>query len=104
MHLFERLGRGARSNVLSATVLIQSYGLPLGTFIELRKEEWSRAEGSYDRHGAEWEPTDRADLASPEPRADAIRHWLKRLLRDSGIRGHEAEIDDLPVPELPAAH
>jgi hypothetical protein len=101
MHLFERLSRGAGSTVLSATVVAQSYGLPLGAFVELQKDGWSRAEGSHDRHGAEWEPTDHADLASPERRADAIREWLKKLVRDSGIRGHEAEIEALPTPELP---
>jgi len=101
MHLFERLGRGAGSNVLSATVVAQSYGLPFGAFVELQRDGWSRAEGSQDRHGAEWEPTDHADLVSPERRAAAIRGWLKKLLRDSGIRGHEAEIEALPTPELP---
>ena len=103
-HLFERLSRGAGSNVLSATVVAQSYGLPLGTFVELHKDGWSRAEGSHDRHGAEWEPTEHAEIASSDRRAHAIREWLKKLLRDSGIRGHEAEIEAMPAPGLPTLH
>ena len=43
---FDRLNRGAGSDVLSATVLMQGHGLPLGAFVELQKAGWSRAEGS----------------------------------------------------------
>ena len=99
--LFERLSRGADSTVLSTTTLVQSYGLALGGFVKLEQDGWGRAEGSHDRQGGEWEPTDCPDLLSPERRADSLRVWFKKLLRDSGIRGHDAEIDAMPVPQLP---
>jgi hypothetical protein len=100
--LFQRLNRGASSRVMSATVLVQSYGLPLGGFVKLEQDGWSRAEGSHDRQGAEWEPGEYCDLVSPERRAATLRAWFKKLLRDSGIRGHEAEIDAVPTPDLPS--
>jgi hypothetical protein len=99
--LFQRLSRGVDSEVLSATVLVQSYGAPLGAFVKLDQGGWSRAEGSYDRQGGEWELTDYRELVTPDDRAASLRTWFKKLLRDSGIRGHEASIDAMPPPNLP---
>src|SRR5581483_11060972 len=99
--LFQRLSGGVDSTVLSTTTLVQSYGLALGGFVQLEQDGWRRAEGSYDRQGGEWEPRDFPDLLSPERRADSLRVWFKRLLRDSGIRGHDAAIGAMAVPQLP---
>ena len=99
--LFAGLSRGADSSVLATTTLVQSYGQALGGFVKLEQDGWRRAEGSHDRQGCEWEPTGYPDLLSPERRADSLRVWFKKLLRDSGIRGHDAEIDAMPVPQLP---
>jgi hypothetical protein len=99
--LFERLSWGADSTVLSTTTLVQSYGLALGGFVKLEQDGWRRAEGSHDRQGGEWEPVNYQDLLSSERRADSLRVWFKKLLRDSGIRGHDAEIDAMAVSQLP---
>ena len=95
---FDQLGPGANSAVLGAALMLQSYGLPLGASVELDKAGWSRVEGSRDRIGGEWEPSDYAELATPDGRGVALRAWLKRLLRDSGIRGHEKDVDAMQVP------
>jgi hypothetical protein len=99
--LFPRLSRGADSDVLSAIVLVQSYGRSLGGFVKLEHDGWTRTEGSHDRQGGEWEPIDYAELVSPDRRAESLRAWFKKLLRESGIRGHEADIDGMPTPVLP---
>jgi hypothetical protein len=98
--LFRLLSRGARSDVLGVSVLLQSYGATLGRFVELDNDGWSRTEGSYEQGGGEWELRDYHELVSPHARAASLRRWLKKLFRDSGIRGHDASVDSMSLPAV----
>jgi hypothetical protein len=99
--LFEQLNHGSEFEILSTTQLLQTYSWTLGRFVRLDQEGWTRSEGSHERHGAGWEPADLQELRSSPQRAASLRVWLKKLLRDSGIRGHDSVIDSLVAAQLP---
>lgn len=88
------------NELLSVAFVAIANGLRFSDFVSLDRAHWRRAEGAYDPLGGEWEPNDYSDIEGTEQRADLIRGWIKKLLRDAGIRGHEDDIDRFPLPAL----
>jgi len=96
--MFTRFNQRPDWELLAAAVLVSSTAGMLGDFVDLHEDGWGRAEGALDRQGAEWLPESYSEIETPEQRAATVRDWIKKLLRDSGIRGHELDIDAMPVP------
>ncbi len=73
----------------------------LGDYVPLERAAWQRAEGTRDVLGGDWSPESYDEIASPERRSALVRSWIKQLLRNSGFRGHEGDIDRMPQPDRP---
>ena len=78
--------------------VVATTGAYLGDFVPLMRSGWQRIEDAHDPPGAELGFEDYGDTESPEQRAAVVRGWLKTLLLDAGISGHESSIDSLPTP------
>lgn len=94
-----------RYELLSFAVIITPTGATFNDFVPFDWISGDRADGSRDVPGAEWSPSSQAEIDDPEARADGIRRWITRILRDSGfIRGYEADIERLQPPTPPPKH
>jgi hypothetical protein len=78
--------------------VLTTTGASLGNFVPLMRAGWDRVEDASDPLGDEWGFEDYRETESPEQRAAVVRSWLKTLLLDAGISGHESSIDSLAMP------
>ena len=78
--------------------VLATTGASLGDFVPLMRSGWHRIEDAHDPPGGELAFEDYRDTESPEQRAALVRSWLKTLLLDAGITGHESSIDSLTTP------
>jgi hypothetical protein len=78
--------------------VLTTTGASLGDFVPLMRSGWHRIDDAHDPPGCEWGFEDYRDIESPEQRAAIVKSWLKTLLLDAGISGHEPSIDSLAMP------
>jgi hypothetical protein len=92
-------------DLLSLATLIMPTAGSFGEFVPLDWINGQRATGTGDVPGAEWYPASRDEIDDPDARAESLRRWFKKILRDSGfIRGYDADIARLKPPgRLPPA-
>ena len=57
----------------------------------------ARGAAAYDVPGAEWYPASLSKLDA-ENRAETIRSWIGRIIRDSGYYGYEDALSKLQPP------
>jgi hypothetical protein len=83
----------SRPSLLAVATVVVTTGARLGDFVLMMRPSWHQAEGALEALGGEWPLRDYADVEDPIRRAETVRTWIKTLLRDSGISGHEADVD-----------
>jgi hypothetical protein len=87
----------SRPSLLAIATVVVATGARLGDFVLMMRPSWHQAEGALEAPGGEWPLRDHADVADPARREATVRRWIKTLLRDSGISGHEGDIDRFAV-------
>ena len=97
---FPRVAATDGYEILAIAMVTTASGMSFSDFVALSRSNWGRAEGSYDPSGAEWEPTSFSQIDGPDSRAATVRAWVSKLLRDSGFRGHEADVSRFEMPQL----
>jgi hypothetical protein len=94
------IARPAHEPLSVGAVVIPSASM-FNDYFPLGGRGWQRAEGSGDVPGAEWYPTARNEVADANRRAESIRKWMTKIVRDSGfVRGYERDIELLQPPTV----
>jgi hypothetical protein len=89
-------------SLLAVATVFVTTGARLGDFVLMMRPSWHQAEGALEAPGGEWPLPDYADADDPVRRADTVRTWIKTLVRDSGISGHEADVEQFGNSTRPA--
>ncbi|MDQ6855125.1 MAG: hypothetical protein M3046_15795 [Actinomycetota bacterium] len=82
------------SGLLAVATVVATAGAPFGEFVPLLRPSWRQAEGATEPLGGEWTFRDYVDVTDPVQRERTVRGWIKRLVRDAGVSGHEADVDN----------
>ena len=80
-------------SLLAVATVFVTTAARLGDFVLMMRPSWHQAEGALEAPGGEWPLRDYADVEDPVRRAETVRTWIRTLLRDSGISGHEADVE-----------